>query len=271
MQQTTRRALEDLQSNFNRVAVSLRELMAIAAEAAAFEYDAVPLHLRPFRHFAQHPSTTLADFARRTCAEVVEAIRRELAGAHALELEGHERIVGTFFVDASRTLPAEGFCCVRMGQALYEAFADGAASMGLRQAADRVVDLFRLSAGTAPEQRRGYIVLDLRMHTDRWGGRLSWSNDQTLVQACQAMTDVVSAIDAGVAQQMQPDVERLRRVGQMNRWEPSRTAYGPIGPVVLRAYQNKVEFQIPLDLAARINACLTEHASSFAASTPAAA
>ncbi|UJJ60644.1 hypothetical protein [Rhodanobacter denitrificans] len=262
MHPNTRRILEDLQGNYSRVAASYRQLIAVAQEADAYEYRSCPASLRPFQHFPHDPSTALARMARRTAAQVVEVIRSELAGAQHLELTGHEDIVSQS-IDESQGVPSEDFSCVELGEALYAAFADRAANMTMCQAAERVVGHFGLSAGDEPAQRRGSIVLTLPMYCDSWGGRLTYSNDRTLVDACRSLQDVVQTIDSGVANRIADGIRSLVAAGNLNRWAPERHAYGPIGPIELRAYQRKVEFLIPLDLASQINAFLSEHAPSL--------
>lgn len=261
MNPTTRRTLEDLQSNFARVAASYRSLIAIAREARSFPFDACPVRLRPFRHLAYDPAPTFASLARRTAGEVVDVVGRALAGDHALVLDGHEAVVAGFFEEGDSALPIEAFCCVRLGQALHDAYADRAPAMVLRQTADRVAELFGLFVGIEPAVRRGCVVLTVRMHADRWGGRLSYSNDRDLVEACQSLADAVFAINPATGTQMQQDVQQLVRIGRDRQWAPERMAYGPLGPVALRAYQNKVEFLVPVNLAPGINAFLTEHAA----------
>ncbi|MBN8924190.1 MAG: hypothetical protein BGP10_04610 [Rhodanobacter sp. 68-29] len=265
MNPTTLQTLQDLQANFTRAAAAYRELMAIAREAQSCPPDACPAHLRPFRYISHDPAPQFTRLARRTAQEVVEVVRGDLAGPNGLELDGHEEIVGRFFDEDLETLPAEGFCCVELGQAIYDAFAERAPAMALRQSADRVLRLFGLVAGEAPAVRAGCVVLSLRMYTDRWAGRLTYSNDRELVEASQALADVVRTIDAEKGRQMQQAIQNLISVGHSNGWAPERMAYGPIGPVGVRSYQSKVEFLVPVALAAGINAFLSEHGSGFKA------
>ncbi|KZC32608.1 MULTISPECIES: hypothetical protein [unclassified Rhodanobacter] len=262
MHPNTRRILEELQTTYARAAASYRQLIAISQEADTYDYESCPIFLRPFRHYSNDPSKAFRGLARRTADQVVSVIRVELAGAQPLELTGYQDILGRY-LDDSQAMPSEEFSCIELGEALHEAFADRATTMVLSQAAERLVRHFDLSAGAEPVQRRGCIVLALRMHLDSWGGRLTYSNDRTLVEACRSLQDVVQTIDSGIANRIADGIRVMVAAGNLNRWAPERHAYGPIGPIELRAYQQKVEFLIPLELAAQINAFLSEHAPSF--------
>lgn len=270
MHPNTRRILEELQATYARAAASYRQLIAIAQEADAYDHETCPVALRPFRLYSNDPSTAFRGLARRTAEQVVRVIRVELAGAQPLELTGHQDIVGRY-LDESLSMPSEDFSCVELGDALYTAFADRAMTMVLSQAAERLVGHFNLSAGDEPVQRRGCIVLALRMYCDSWGGRLTYSNDLTLVEACRSLQDVVQTFDRAIARRIGDDVGAMVAAGNVKRWVPERNGYGPIGPIVLRAYQQKVEFLIPIELATQINAFLSQHARSFRSAAPRAA
>src|SRR3546814_20506346 len=121
----------------------------------------------------------------------------ELAGAQPLELTGHQDIVGRY-LDESLSMPSEDFSCVELGEALYSAFAARATTMVLSQAAERLVGHFNLSEGDDPVQRRGFIVLALRMSCDSWGGRLTYSNDRPLLEACRTLHAVAPPFDRSI-------------------------------------------------------------------------
>lgn len=264
MRDHTRTALQQLQATYDRVARGYRDLIAVSREAEGHPFDDCPPHLRPFQYGVFDLTNALTKIGRRTAAQAVELIRDELATGRELDLPGSDVIVSQFLGEPQGETPSESFSCVELGQALYDAYAGQAEVMARQQAANRVVEHFGLSAGEEPRTRGGFVVLSIRMYTDTWGGRHTYTNDRALFEACQSLTDVLACIEPAIVGSMQMGMRRLAEVGGMNCWAPERHAYGPIGPVELRAYQSKVEFLVPAALAVRINGFLTEHASRFA-------
>lgn len=257
--------IAQMQLTYDSVAVPLALAIKAAGVIDQHPWDARPLHIAPLIAVGGFNLESQLRKLRAAYVKQALALVSESLGRHGapLELIDSEDIVGAFIGSGDASAPA--LVLKGLVDALMARYAPSAASMARSQAADACVALFALNEGAAPIVRSGCAVLSLDMYLRfaSAGTPKSYSNGETLVAAALAIAQVLSEIRPELASGLMRDAEGLAVAGRRNRWEPARNGYGPIGPVQLRAFHSKVEFVLPLSLAAQVNLYLSEHATAF--------
>lgn len=254
-----------LQREFDRAAGAYRVLLAQANEAREFSFDRLPLQLAPFSATFYQLEQAWTKIGRGCVDVVIDLVARALGGGTALELpEAHDLLSGFFDADQ---LPVENFSCRAMVDALLALYGHDAEALRLQQIADRFVGAFRLRPDEVPATRSGAVVLDVSMWLDsislKFNRRQEYSNRDDFTKAAFAMAEVLGELDADLMPQVVSQAAAVERVGRMNRWQPVRDLYGPVGPVAIKAYKGKVEFLVPQATAQRLNVFLSQHSTSL--------
>lgn len=208
-------------------------------------------------HVAEQELTKLTT---RVTAELVHETKLILGNGMAFELPDVDQVIAPIVQNATDlSVPID---CAELTAALRDHYKPIARRLCDQQVADAFVRAFNLSPLRSPSVRSGRVVLEVSMRLDdialKFGGekRYSYSSASSLSDAVKALAALLARFGASCADEVAATVPSFN---EYDRTDVSRNAYPSLGPITVRAFHAKVELHLPLDLAAEINAFVTEH------------